>query len=61
MGFSSGCRFPGNFGVLGTICLGPTGTRTLEGDPEADFVGLGLELGGIIVVVLVQLKLSRCG
>jgi hypothetical protein len=46
VGFSSGCNFPDNFEALDTICLGPTGTRTLEGDPE---VGLGLELGGIVV------------
>ena len=55
VGFSSACRFPGNFGVLGTICLGPTGTRTLEGDPVA-LVGLGLELGSIIVVSKGQSK-----
>lgn len=47
VGFSSGCHFPANFGALDTICLGPTGTRALEGDPE---VGLGLEVGGIVVV-----------
>jgi hypothetical protein len=47
VGFSSGCRFPDNFGALGTICLGPTGTRTLEDDPEVDLV---LELGGIVEV-----------
>lgn len=43
VGFSSGS----NFGALAvdTTCLGPTGTRTLEGDLE---VGLGLELGGIV-------------
>ena len=46
VGFSSGCRFSDNFGALDT-CLGPTGTRKLEGDPE---VGLALELGGIIVL-----------
>jgi hypothetical protein len=45
--FSSVCRFPDNFGALDTRCLGPTGTRTLEGDPE---VGLGLELRGIVKV-----------
>jgi hypothetical protein len=39
---SSGCRFPEDFEAF-TICLGPTGTRTLE---EA---GLGLDLGGIVV------------
>jgi hypothetical protein len=47
VGFSSGCHFPDNFGALDTICLGPTGTRTLEGDPV---MGLDLELGGIVVV-----------
>ena len=47
VGFSSGCHFLDDFLALDTICLGPTGTRTLEGDPE---VGLTLELGGIIVV-----------
>lgn len=46
VGFSSGCRFPDTFGALDTICLGPTGTRTLD-DPE---VGLDLELGGIVEV-----------
>ena len=44
VGFSSG-HFPDDFGALDTRCLGPTGTRTLEGDPE---VSLGLELGGIV-------------
>lgn len=47
VGFSSVCRFPDNFDFLDTRCLGPTGTRALEGDPE---VGLGLELGGIVKV-----------
>ena len=46
VGFSSGCRFPGNLWGFGAICLGPTGTRTFEGDPG---VGLDLELGGILL------------
>ena len=53
MGFSSGCHLPDDFEALDTICLGPTGTRTFEVDPE---VGLGLELGGIIIVVHVSYK-----
>jgi hypothetical protein len=51
VGFSSDCRFPGNLGVLGIICLGPTGTRTLDGDPEVD-LGLELLVVGINVVVV---------
>jgi hypothetical protein len=51
VGFASGCRFPGNFVAFGTICLGPTGTRTLEGE--------GLEVGGIIVVVSTQIETNQ--
>ena len=42
MGFSSDCDVLDDFEALDTTCLGPTGTS----DPE---VGLGLELGGIVV------------